>query len=160
MLENVQKFWQQRSRKDQLYLIIGAVVVIAVLSWVLLCKPLIDWRDKERQKVVNLTRTLATVESLVGRVRQQAQEDYSGPGNGTLADIVDVSLRDNNLRMKGFQPGTNSEARLDLEDANYQPLMQWLYDLEYQYDVQILELNVARTQTIGALKVSLRLKKV
>jgi len=161
MRENIQKFWQDRSQKDQLYLMIGAIVTVILLLWVLLCKPLIEWRDKERQRVVNLTRTLTTVDALVGRVQQQVQEAYTTTSsNSNLAAIVDVSLRDNNLRMKGFQPGRKGEARLDLEDATYKPLMQWLYDLEYLHDVQILELNVAQTQTMGALNVSLRLKKL
>ena len=161
MLKNIQTFWHQQSPKDQMYLAVGAIATSIFLLWVLLCKPLIEWRDKERQRTVNLTHTLTTVESLVHQLQQQQSRDgHKISSNNNLADIVDASLRDNELRMKGFQPGRNGEARLVLENATYKPLIQWLYDLEYKHDIKILELHLAQTQTIGLLKVSLSLKKL
>ena len=160
MLDRAQALWHEQSPRDQIYLIVGAFITFLFLIWVGLCQPLIEWRDQQQQRLDNLTRTLNTVESLASQLKRQSQANPAVSSKNNLAEIVDASLRDNNLRMKGFQPGRNGEVRLSLEDAAYKPLMQWLYDLEYKHDLQVLELNLAQTQTIGLLTVRLTVKKL
>ena len=159
MLNKLQTLWREQSPKDQIYLIVGTVIISLFLLWIGLCQPLMEWRDQQQQRLDNLTRTLDTVELLASQLQRQSQANPSVSSKNNLAEIVDTSLRDNNLRMKGFQPGRNGEVRLSLEDAAYKPLMQWLYDLEYQHDIQIQELNLAQTQTAGLLTVSLSISK-
>ena len=155
MFKKLQKLWYEQSTKDQIYLIVGVVATSVFLLWTLLCRPLIDWRDREQRHLANLTHTLKTVESLAYRIRQQSQQGINTAESSNLAEIIDTSLRDSNLRMKGFQPGRDGQARVYLENSAYKPLVQWLYDLEYQHDIQILELNLGQTQTAGELTVSL-----
>ena len=160
MIQKIQALWQAQSSKDQLYLIVGAIVTCVFLLWALLCQPLIERRNKEVQRTANLTRTLTTVESLLSRLQQQVPQSGNTANGSNLAEIIDTSLRGNNLRMKGFQPGRNGEVRLYLENAAYKPLIQWLYDLEYNHNLQILELNVAQAQSESILTVSLNVKKL
>lgn len=170
MFANIQQFWRRQHQKDQLYLIIGAIAAIIFLLWTLVCQPLLEWRDQERRRLANLTQTLNTVALLAGQIERREQQ-YSKrhatnnaslqnpPGNDNLAGIIDVSLGDHSLRMKGLQPGGNGEVRLGLENATYKPLIQWLYDLEYRHNIQIVELNLAQTEAVGLLRVSLKLKR-
>ena len=154
MFKKLQKRWYAQSTKDQIYLMVGVVAIGVFLLWALLCQPLIDWRNQEQKHLVNLIHTLKTVESLAHRIQQRSQQGINTAEKRNLAEIIDTSLRDSNLRMKGFQPGRDGQARVYLENSAYKPLVQWLYDLEYTHDIQILELNLGQTQTAGELTVS------
>jgi len=158
-MEQLMEYWQQRDRREQVILAIGGVFVALVLVWMLLFKPVMQWRSQQQSIVDGQARTLAQVQTLAAEMKLQQQNSNNTKGDGSLAQIVDSSLRDNSLRMKGFQPGRNGEARLRLENATYEPLMQWLYDLEYRHGVHVLEMSLARTQIVGVVTVNLRLRK-
>jgi general secretion pathway protein M len=68
-------------------------------------------------------------------------------------------LRANGLQMTLLQPGSNGEVRVRLDRAAYEPLMQWLYEMEYKQGITVTDLSLASTNDPGQVTVNLRLQR-
>jgi type II secretory pathway component PulM len=149
--------WRERSPSEQWVLASVMVMVICFLLYQLVYDPLISWRDREQRLLMGHERELVQVKGLVKRFQQQSGKPSQGAER--LTSLVDTSLRKHQLTMRGIQPGKHGDVRLRLSQVSYEPLTKWLYDLEYNNQVSIEELNVSQAKTQGLLMVNIRVKK-
>src|SRR5690606_14069472 len=98
------------------------------------------------------------VQILAAQIQQLRSEGNASAGEN-INGLIDSSLRANGLQMSGLQPGSNGEVRVRLDRASYQPLMQWLYELEYKQGITVTDLSLASTNDPGQVTVNLRLQK-
>lgn len=149
--------WKERPPSERMILAALAVMMVCTLLYLLVFDPLISWREREQSRLKGNERKLVQVEGLVKRFEQQpAEGEQSAEG---LASLIDASLRKNSLTMRGIQPGKNNDARLRLSNVPYESLTQWLYDLEYNHQISIEELNISQAKSQGLLMVNIRVKK-
>lgn len=147
------------NRREQTILLVGALAVLLYLLWMGVVSPLQQKRDQQRVSNAAASAALGRVEVMalkIDKIRDQSQSRRT-PGSGNISQLVDSTLRANGLSMSGFQPGTQGEARVRLDNVGYTPLMQWLYDLEYKHDVAIRELTMAAGNQPGQVTVTIRL---
>jgi general secretion pathway protein M len=149
--------WYERPLSEKRILSAVAVLVVLSMFYLLIFDPIVTWREKEQKKLSANSRVYSQVVRLVERF--EAQQSSGNNKDEGLATLIDKSLQENGLAMRGFQPGRNNDARLRLSDVAYEPLVQWLYDIEYQHHVSIEELSVTQTKTPGLLIANIRVKK-
>lgn len=157
MISSLVDNWQQRPLSEKIILAFVATFVLISLLYLLVFDPLVSWRDQEQKRLTAKQRELTRVVSLVSRLQPNATSTESQQAN--LATLIDQSLQVNNLSMQGFQPGRNNDARLRLNNIAYEPLVQWLHDLEYKHNLSIEELTMSQTKTPGLLSVNIRIKQ-
>lgn len=146
------------NRREQM-LILGCAVVLALyLVWLLLLTPIQKKRDQLYLANTSSTQTLGRVQILAAQIQQLRAQGDAGSGENINA-LIDSSLRANGLQMSGLQPGSNGEVRVRLDRAAYQPLMQWLYEMEYKQGITVTDLSLAATNDPGQVTVNLRLQK-
>lgn len=156
-MEKLIENWAERPPSERLILAAVALMMVATLLYLLVFDPLMSWRDKEQSRLKVNERLLVQVDGLVKRFEQQPAEGAGGADG--LASLIDTSLRENNLTMRGIQPGKNGDARLRLSNVDQESLTQWLYDLEYKRQISIEELNISQSKTPGLVMVNIRVKK-
>ncbi|MEO0444289.1 MAG: type II secretion system protein GspM [Pseudomonadota bacterium] len=155
-MDKLLSWWEGLESREQMMVAIGGFILALLLFYLLAVAPLMSWHKQEEKRLAQTTEDLKEVKQLVARI-QANDRGNSGGGNQNLAAVVDSSLRSNQLEMKGFQPGANNDARLRLENAPYPALAQWLYELEYQHSLTVLELGLNPSSIQGRLMVSIRL---
>ncbi len=156
-LDSLKENWQERPLSEKRILSLLAAIVVVSMFYLLVFDPLVSWREQEKKRLRANQNVYAQVSRLVNRFeQQQAAPEEQSDG---LAGIIDKSLQENGLSMRGFQPGKNNDARLRLSDVPYQSLTQWLYDLEYRYNIAVEELSIAQTKQQGLLIASVRVRK-
>jgi len=154
--------WLARyNRREQSLLLSGALVVFLYILWKGLLVPLQDWRQEQMQANQRASQTLERVRLLSARLeRAKARaEDQPGARNTNISSLVDSSLRDNGLDMTGFQPGTGGQVRVRLDEVPYDQFMQWLYDVEYQHGLSVVDFSMSGTQAAGRVTVNIRLQQ-
>jgi type II secretory pathway component PulM len=157
ILESIKDNWQQRPSSEQRVLILVAVLMICSAFYLLVADPLMAWREKENKRVITSQREYTEMIPLVSRLQKQQSAGVAVTEG--LAGQIDKSLQENGLSMRGFQPGQNNDARLRLSDVNYESLIQWLYDVEYNYSLTLEELSISQAKTAGLLMASIRVKQ-
>jgi type II secretory pathway component PulM len=157
MITELQENWHERPSGEKRTLMILGASVVCVLFYLLIFDPMVTWRDQEHKKLSAKNRTHAQVVRLVDRFQQQqSSSDKKIEG---LASVIDKSLQANGLAMRGFQPGQKNDARLRLSNVAYTDLVQWLYDVEYKYNMIVDELSISQAKTPGLLMANIRVRK-
>lgn len=153
--------WLSRyNRREQTILLMGGLAVLLYLLWIVVLVPVTDWRERQLNANQAVNQSLGRVELLaaqIERARSQAREGNTS--NSNLSALVDSSLRANNLSMSGFQPGTGGQVRVRLDEVPYDRFIQWLYDMEYQHGVTVVDFSMAGTSEQGRVTVNIRLQK-
>jgi general secretion pathway protein M len=146
------------NRREQM-MILGCSLVLALyLLWLVVLNPIQKKRDQLYAANTASTQTLGRVQIAAAQI-QQARNAGASASNENLSGVIDTTLRANGLSMSGFQPGSNGEVRVRLDRAAYEPLMQWLYELEFKQGITVSDLSIASTNDPGQVAVNLRLQK-
>ena len=158
-LQQVINQFLARSRRDQIMLLILAIAIVLYLVYQLVLTPLADYRDQQQLQLRALQESHGRVKVLAAQVNANKGSARPQSSGGSLAQQVDISLRQNGLVMQGLQSGANGEVRLRLQDAEYGRLLQWLHTMEVENGVQLVNLSVVAANQPGRVIANIRLRK-
>lgn len=161
LVNQIVEYFYRQTRREQIILLVGGGCVLLYVIWFFLVMSLQGAVTEERARTQSVSKTLARVESLAVSVyhAEQVREKESQKPFTSIAELVDLSLRANGLTMRGFQPSSDGEVRLRLDNVPYASLIQWLYELEALHGVQVKELATSASNTAGLVMVNVRLRK-
>lgn len=151
-------FLNKYNRREQTMILGCGLAVILYLIWLLVFIPIEKKRDQLLSANTATTQTLGRVQIAAAQIEQMRSRGAT-TSSENLSGLIDTTLRNNGLAMSGFQPGANGEVRVRLDRAGYEPLMQWLYDLEFKQGIKVSDLSIAATNDPGQVTVNLRLQK-
>lgn len=150
--------WQQFNLREQAILLLGAAIVGVFLLWFALLKPV--QTAVERQQLLNQAghSSLQRVRQLAAQLQQLQSNTIGESRDGDLVQLVDSSLRQNNLRMSGFQPGSDGSVSLRFDNVRYEGLLQWLYEMEINQGVVVEELSLRQGNAAGEVAATVRMR--
>lgn len=155
-MEKFYDWWHGHEPREQMILAVGGIILAILVFIFFVLVPVADWHAKEKKLLEQSRADVSEVKTLASKINANKKSGNRGKTNQSLAVLIDNSIRENKLVMRGFQPGNKKDARLRLENAAYPELSQWLYDLEYRHSVTIEELSLTPSKLEGRLMVSLR----
>ena len=159
-MDKLMEWWYGHEPREQMILGGAGVALVLFLFYFFAISPVQEWHQREQQRLQQTRDDVVEVQELVAKIKARRQSGAGqSQGNQNLAVVIDNSLRENELVMRGFTPGANNDARLRLENAAYTALMQWLHDLEYRHGVHIEDLSLTPASAPGYLMVSLRVSQ-
>ncbi len=156
-IDAIKENWNSRSPSEKTMLACLAFLMVCVLFYLLVVDPLFQWQESQKRQLSASARVLSQVERLVQKYQQQGEKAETAEQG--LIGIINQSLREHGLAMKGFQPGKNNDARLSLSEVQYKPLLRWLYDIEYKYFLTIEEFYLIQTKKAGLLNATIRVRQ-
>jgi general secretion pathway protein M len=147
--------------REQLMMVMGGAAVIVYLGYVLLWNPLAISQKNLKIQNQQATETLQKVEALAAQYKKLKQSGLSSKkGSGqSLSQIIDTSVARNQLKMKRFQPSSSGDAQVRFENAEFNHIIAWLYDLENGYGLIVKDLSVTPSNISGYVDVSVRLSQ-
>jgi len=155
-MEKIINWWEEHDSREQMMIAVGGFIAVLILFFLFVISPIMDWHAQEKKRLAQARADVSEVQMLAARIQAKKQSGNSAKGGQSLAVVIDKSIQENELVMRGFQPGSKKDARLRLENAPYPALTQWLYDLEYKHKVKIEDLSLTPSKLPGRLMVSLR----
>lgn len=148
------------NRQEQIILLVGAVVFSILLIWMLLLSPLQGKQDRLLAINNASVQSLGRVQLLVRQVENLSRESMqTSTGSEDLSGLINSSLSENGLTMTGLQPGAGGEARVRIDKASSEALLQWLFVLENKHHITIRDLTITATNAPGQVAVNIRLLK-
>jgi general secretion pathway protein M len=156
-VQTLKNDWYERPEPERRILTIVGLLMLCCVVYFFLVEPVSAHRDKQHALLAAKTKVYTQAVPLVNRIKSRSSvTDESSKG---LAKMVDSTLQQHGLTMRGFQPGRKNDARLRLSDVNYSSLIQWLYEIEYQHNIIIEELSISPSKNNSLLLVNVRVKK-
>lgn len=152
-------FLSRYQRRDQIMLLVGAIAVVIYLVWMLVLSPIQNKRDRLLQTNVAATQSLGRVQIMVAQIQQYRAQGAQASSGDNIMGVVDMGIRGNGLNVSAVNPGGAGDVRVRFERAAYEPLMQWLYEVEFKNGLSIRDLTIAATNDPGLVTVNMRVQK-
>ncbi len=156
MLEKLQ---QQLSLRDQAMLALLAGALALYVVYQTLIHPLAAANQRLENQNASAQKSLAAVTQMAAELRALQQSNTQGAADQSenLTQLIDRTVASNNLRMSRFQPGSNGDVQVRLDNMAFDQVLRWLNELESAQRVTIRELVVAPGSAPGLVNVSARL---
>lgn len=153
------KRWQDFNRREQVLILTGALLLAVYFLWFTIVQPMQRMVFAQQSRNDTIAAELMAVKQMAAEILA-LQKNATGAGaeRDGLARLVEKTLRQNQLRMSGYQPGSEGQVSLRFEQVALDGLMQWLYDLEVVHHVVIEELTIRPAPANGQVAASLRLR--
>lgn len=156
MLEKLQ---QQLSMRDQTMLALLAGVLALYVLYQALWQPLAAANLRLQKQNEAAQTSLAAMTQMAAQLRalQQANTQTNTAQSENLTQLIDRTVAANSLRMSRFQPGSNGDVQVRLDNMPFDQVLRWLHELESAQAVTIRELVIAPGSAAGLVNVSARL---
>lgn len=145
--------WQALAPRERRALSLGALVLGALLGWLLVWEPQVAARDAWRLRVAAAEADLAWMRAVAPRVQAGgATAPAAGAPDGrSLLARVDASAREAGLgnALLRVEPIAAGQVRVTLEQAGFDGLMRWLETLSSTQGVRVTELSAQRGDGVG-----------
>jgi len=159
-------WFENLEEREQIFVVTGAVIVVAAVIYALLWLPLDKSHRQAQQNVAAWEQSLAELGPLRALVANAGSESSpQGPVDTGQAPIiiVDQTLRSRALEQyrRRSQPTTSNGIRVELESVPFDELVLWLGDLSEQYGlhVQAGSLSAIAQAGPGRVNASLTLER-
>ena len=145
---------QTLSARDRRVLAVGSVVVALLVGWAFVWYPLararVQLQARVRQEQTDLAWMRASAGELAALRSKGARGQIDRQGKSLFA-LADVSARGAGLAsaLKRVEPTGPKSVRVNLENANFDALIDWIDALARDYAVQTTDLSADRVDGIG-----------
>lgn len=157
-LNQLLNFLNKYNRREQMLILGCGLAVVLYLLWLIVLVPIQNKRDQLLAANVASSQSLGRVQIAAAQI-QQLRAAGASANTENISGLIDSTLRANGLSMSGFQPGANGEARVRLDRAAFDSLMQWLYEIEFKQGISVGDLSIVSTNDPGQVTVTMRLQK-
>jgi general secretion pathway protein M len=157
LISNFNQWYRQLPLKEQILLAIVSAVIGVYLVLIIVWQPLSNSREKLHQRNQVNQETLVEVKSLVAKYLQ-AKENGDDVETVSLPQLIDQTIREQQLSMTRFQPGSRGDASVRLENMPFDNVLRWLGDLEIKHKLSLKDVSITPGKSIGLVNVSARIQ--
>jgi len=151
-MEQLKTWWEGTSPREQLLTMISAVVmVIGILYWGI-WSPLTERLDNSK---IQLTRVQNTLNWTQQKATLLLQSDIGKPSlsGRNLTQILNRSARQDNITFSRIVTKADN-IEVWITEVEFNALLRWLANLENQHGVTVLNIDLAKTERAGYIKVN------
>jgi general secretion pathway protein M len=156
--------WDALEPRERRVLTAGAIVLIAVLGYLLLVEPLLQSRETWRTRVTAAEADLAWMRAAAPRLHALRGDDATPmqPDSRSLLARADASAREAGLgsTLLRVEPVSANQVRVYFEQTGFDALMRWLETLADRHGTRVTELSVQRADGVGRVDVRLSLEEL
>jgi len=151
--------WGQLGERDRLALTVLAAVGFVAMIYFLIWQPVQSWSDESKLRYENNV-------ALVNWIKQNQSTLLAAKGGGnrglTLArngrsvlSLVNQQARKLSLNIKRLEPKENDQLRVWVDGVEFNRLIELLYGLQRQFDIELLSINLEKGKESGMVNASL-----
>lgn len=145
------------TQREQLSLLIMGLAVALYLAFVIFIAPLSQARDRMVVQNRGVAESLQRVEVLVSQILHLRETGNGSSTNRNLTSLVNRSTSSYQLQVNLLQPNSRGELQVRLENAVFDDLIAWLYQVEYKEGLRVLETSITQAGTVGRVNATVRL---
>lgn len=153
--------WYAGREPQEKPIIAGLTLLIGLsLIWLLVWKPLADWRDLSENRYTNARSVWDWVQANESQARQAAQGAARGGGGQTrsLLPVITRAANTHGLKLNRLQPEADGGVSVVLQAQSFNAMLKWLDELERQHKVNVQRVSLDAEGKPGLINAQLRLQ--
>ena len=155
----MKSWFSQFNQREQLSILVLGFALALYLLYMVVWSPLASQRDQLEVQNRGVAASLQRVDAMVSEVLQlRAGEGRSGAGaRRNLTSLINQSTRRLQLAVTRLQPNSRGEIQVRFEAAEFDDLLQWLYEMESVEGLLVREASITQTGSSGRVNATVRL---
>lgn len=158
----MKEWWDSLGTRERLILIAGVAIVVPLLLWALLWRPLVGGVERLEADVAAQREQLRWMQNAaaeIDQLRGSGAQATAGLGGRSLLAVVDQSARGAGLGsgLKRIEPESADAVRVRLEGVSFDAVVTWLDELSRQFGVYASLVSIEREPVPGQVSVRLTL---
>jgi general secretion pathway protein M len=158
----MKQWFLSREPREQRALLIGAGALILMILYIGVWEPITGRVQTAREVVQQKQTDLRWMQNAMAQIRilrAQRQNAQRPATTQSLLALVDRTAKSANVReeIRRIRPQGNDRVQLWIEQAAFDPLVQWLGTLQTQYGVRVANLTVEQGEQQGLVSARLLL---
>ncbi len=144
-------------QREQLSLLLLAAALAVYLLFVAVWSPLAESREQMSLRNQGVAASLQRVDALVSEVLLLRKGGAGKRAKRNLTSLINQSTNRMNLQISRLQPNSRGELQVRLENASFDDVLAWLYEMEYGQGLLVREVSLTRSGATGRVNASVRL---
>lgn len=159
----MKQFIAQLSRREKQLLMYGGLLVLVVLLWLLVYRPVTEYLSQQAALKTQLQQQLSSMQqAATGLTGQVSQDTRELPAGQTFSAWIDGQLKQLGMQqaVKRSEPIDDKTVTLWLESVPFDPWADWLQRINQQYGVVVEQVDVSITdRSLGLVTLRMRITK-
>ena len=154
---HVAERWQRLSGREKRITALLIAVCAVLFIYFAVISPLFAWKTKNKTEMQLNHESLVFVQNNISRAQQAQAASATGNKNpGQLITLISSSAKRAGITFSRIQPAKQDIA-LWINDVSYQQLINWILPLYNQFQINVKQTRIEKTEDEGVVKVFLRL---
>ena len=150
------RWFYGREQNEQTIIAAIALLVVVAILWVLVWKPVADWRYVEINRQQNAQQLIDWL-----RVNEQAAKQAAGSGNSrgsrALIPVITKAADAHNIKVNRLQPESNGVISVVLQQQSFNQIVQWIAQLDENNGVSVDRASFDSQDAPGYVNAQIRL---
>lgn len=147
------------NQREQLSVLVLAVVLGLYLLYMLTWVPLADRRAQLAQQNLGIADSLQRVDAMVSEIMRLREEGGPASSQRNLTALVNQSTSRHGLQVSRLQPNARGDIQVRLEDAAFDDLVAWLDDIENREGLLVTEAAITQAGAAGRVNATIRISQ-
>lgn len=151
------RWFYAKDAGEQKILTIVAVIVAISLLWLLLWKPIADWRAEADNRFQNAQATLSWMQANEQRARASAGVSATAGGDRSLVPLLTRAAQSLGLKLNRLQPRSDGGVTVSIEGQTFDKLLAWVAGLQENNAVVVSKVSINHKDVPGLVDAQLDL---
>tara|TARA_R110002049_G_scaffold110858_9_gene260001 strand:- start:1997 stop:2470 length:474 start_codon:yes stop_codon:yes gene_type:complete len=153
----MKEWFAQLNQREQMSLLALGLALLLYLLYMFVWSPLDEQREQLALQNAAIAESQVRVDAMVSELMQLRK---SGAKTGTrrnLTSVINESTGRWQLPVIRLQPNSRGEIQVRLENAAFDDVLQWLYQMEYTEHMLVREVSLTQANKAGLVNVTARI---
>lgn len=153
----MKEWFAQLNQREQMSLLALGLAVALYLLYVLVWSPLDSQREQLALQNAAIAESQVRVDAMVSELLQLRAGGVKTGAKRNLTSVINESTSRLQLPVIRLQPNSRGEIQVRLENAVFDDVLQWLYQMEYTEQMLVREVSLTQSNTAGLVNVTARI---
>jgi len=153
MFEQIKDWWEGNSEREQKLTLISVLVIIVALAYFMIWQPIKNNLEASEQRLNNAQQTLQWVEVNSNKLIVAGLGNSKVGEKQNLTQLINRTANREKINIARIQSRNNS-VNIWINQIEFNQFLQWMTQLQNQYQVKITSADLTRDNVQGMIKVN------
>jgi type II secretory pathway component PulM len=153
----MKEWFAQLNQREQMSLLLLGLALGLYLIYMFVWLPLDARREQLALQNTAIAESQVRVDAMVSEVLQLRQSGAQSGARRNLMSVINESTGRLQLPVIRLQPNSRGEIQVRVENASFDDVLKWLYEMEYAEGLLVREVSLTQASTVGRVNVTVRI---
>jgi type II secretory pathway component PulM len=145
------------NQREQMSLLLLGLVLALYLFYLFAWAPLNSKREQLALQNTAMAESRARVDAMVSELLQLRASGVQTGARRSLTSVINESTSRLQLPVIRLQPNSQGEIQVRLENAVFDDVLKWLYEMEYTEHMLVREVSLTQANAPGLVNITARI---